>query len=69
MIGHAVVRPAREVKLPYLSDLVSPSLRNRAVALNTQARTRAAVAAAAGRLRIQSARCVKDPSKTNTELD
>lgn len=38
VIGHAVVRPAREVKLPDLPDLVSPSLRNRAIMLNTQRR-------------------------------
>lgn len=36
VIGHAVVRPAREVKLTDLPDLMSPSLRNRVIMLNTQ---------------------------------
>lgn len=39
MIGHAVVRPAREVKLPDLPDLVSPSLKReetRVMVLDTQ---------------------------------
>lgn len=66
VIGHAVVRPAREVKLPYLPDLVSPSLRSRVIVLNTHA---AAAAAAARRLRIQIDCSVRDPSKTNTRLD
>lgn len=38
VIGHAVVRPAREVKLPYLPDLMSPSLRSRVIVLNTHSR-------------------------------
>lgn len=41
VIGHAVVRPAREVKLPYLPDLVSPSLRSRVIVLNTHTHTHA----------------------------
>lgn len=36
MIGHAVVWPAREVKLSDLPDLMSSSLRNRVIMLNTQ---------------------------------
>lgn len=36
VIGHAVVWPAREVKLSDLPDLMSPSLRNRVIMLNTQ---------------------------------
>ena len=36
VIGHAVVWPAREVKLSNLPDLMSPSLRNRVIMLNTQ---------------------------------
>lgn len=39
MIGHTVVRPAGEVELPYLPDLVSPSLRNRVIVLNTHTHT------------------------------
>ena len=31
VVGHAVVRPAREVKLPNLPDLMRPSLRNRVI--------------------------------------
>lgn len=36
MVGHAVVRPAGEVKLSDLPDLVSSSLRNGVIMLNTQ---------------------------------
>lgn len=64
MVGHAVVGPAREVKLPYLPDLVSPSLRNGVIVLNTHS------AAVPRPLRIQSVRWAKDPSKkTNMGSD
>lgn len=63
MIGDAVVRPAGEVELPYLPDLVSSSLRSRVIVLNTHS------VAAATRPRIQSVYGAKDPSKTNIELD
>lgn len=65
VIGHAVVRPAREVKLSDLPDLVSSSLRNRVIVLNT----RSAAEDVARRQRMQCADGVRGPSKANTELD
>lgn len=65
VIGHAVVRPAGEVELPYLPDLVSPSLRNRVIMLNTHS---AAAAAASGET-TESVYGVKDQPKTNRELE
>lgn len=63
MIGDTVVRPACEVKLAYLPDLMSTSLRNRVIVLNKHS-------ASVGRPHsIQHAYCVKDPSKANIELD
>lgn len=69
VIGHAVVRPAREVKLSYLPDLMSPSLWNQVLVLNTHS------AAEDGgdvvrRQRIQCTDGVRGgPSNANTELD
>lgn len=53
MIGHTVVRPAGEVELPYLPDLVSPSLRNRIIVLKTHT----AAAAAATENTAECVRC------------
>ncbi len=68
VIGHAVVRPAREVKLSDLPDLMSPSLRNRVIMLNTQS-TAEHGGLVVRRQRVQCADDVRGPSKANTELD
>lgn len=68
VVGNAVVRPPREVKLSDLPDLVSPSLRNGFIKLNTQS------AAEDGEdvprpQRIQCADGVRGPSEANIQLD
>lgn len=64
MIGHAVVRPTREVKLSDLPDLMSPSLWNSVTVLNTQS----AAQDDGDVVRWQGMRCtdgVKGPSDAN----
>lgn len=57
VIGHAVVWPAREVKLSDLPDLVSPPLRDRVIMLSTHSTAE------------DAAYRVKGYSKVNAELD
>lgn len=68
VIGHPVVRPAREVKLTDFPNLMSPSLRNRVIMLNTQG-TAEDGGDVVRRQRIQCADDVRGLSKANTELD
>lgn len=64
MIGHTVVWPAREVKLSDLPDLMSPSLRNRVIKLNTQS-TAGDGREVVRRQRIQCTDDVRGPSRAN----
>lgn len=68
MIGHAVVRPTREVELSDLPDLMSPSLWNRVTVLNIQS-TAQDDGDAVRWLRMRCTDGVKGPSNANTELD
>lgn len=68
VIRHTVVRPAREVKLPDLPDLMSPSLWNGVITVNTQSAGEDS-GHVVKRQRIQCTEDVKGPSEANTELD